>query len=118
MSKETIEDMKDYEEFVRSVWTPHVNDDYRPIWAAAELAAEAGEVSGVAVKCVRKGKPLDKDKFKDELGDVLWSLTACALSVGTDLAGLAYHNHQKLTLRKEKEPERMGLPVEDHYNGA
>lgn len=91
--------VKDYEDFVRSTWTPNVNDDYRPHWAAMELAAEAGEVAGVSVKAIRRGTKLDVDKFIDELGDVLWSLTAAALAVGSDLEGLMKHNTEKLTKR-------------------
>jgi len=101
-------DLKKYEEFVRSTWSPNVNDEYRPIWAAAELAAESGEVSGVAVKAVRRGTKLDVARYTDELGDVLWSLTAAALSVGTDLDGLMKYNTEKLTKRWGDKPIPKG----------
>lgn len=114
---ETINDTSDYEAFVRSTWTNNVNDDFRPFWAAGELSAETGEVAGVAIKAIRKGKPLDVEKFKDELGDVLWSLTAAALSVGTDLNGLMYHNFQKLSARVEAGYYKESINPEN-YHGA
>lgn len=106
---ETINSVEDYENFVKQVTNPNVPDHLRAHWAVGELASEAGEALGVTTKGLRKAEPVNVEKLRDELGDTLWGLVASAQAIGTDLYGLMYHNHQKLSLRLNKEPERMGL---------
>ena len=63
------------------------------------LAGEVGEVTEPVKKNLFHGKPLDLDKIKAELGDVLWYLTAVADTMGFHLEDIAHHNADKLAKR-------------------
>lgn len=67
------------------------------------LAGEAGEVTNIVKKIQRDhaGVLTDetKAKLKDELGDVLWYISACADELGLTLAEIAEFNIQKLAKR-------------------
>lgn len=67
------------------------------------LAEEAGEVAGL-MKRVLRNFPKDsaratKENFIDEMGDVLWYLTACCAVQGTSLEEIWEYNKQKLKER-------------------
>lgn len=67
------------------------------------LAEEAGEVAGL-MKRVLRNFPRDqeritKENFIDEMGDVLWYLTACCISHETTLEEVWEHNIKKLKER-------------------
>ena len=67
------------------------------------LIEEAGEVAGL-MKRVLRNFPKDRerytvDNFIDEMGDVLWYLTACCYVIGTTLDDVWEHNKQKLKER-------------------
>jgi len=67
------------------------------------LAEEAGEVAGL-MKRVLRNFPKDqvratKENFIDEMGDVLWYLTACCFAHGTNLDEVWEHNIKKLKER-------------------
>ena len=70
----------------------------KPELLAVALAEEVGEVCGVIKKHYRDGKPLDA--LEDELGDVLWYLTAFADHIGLSLEDLARKNQMKLANRR------------------
>ena len=64
------------------------------------LAEEAGEVAGL-MKRVLRNFPKDrerytKENFIEEMGDVLWYLSACCYAVGTDLDEIWQNNVYKL----------------------
>ncbi len=67
------------------------------------LAGEAGEVANIVKKIQRDHSGIITDdtraKLKDELGDVLWYISACADELGITLADIAEHNVQKLADR-------------------
>ncbi len=67
------------------------------------LAGEAGEVANIVKKIQRDhgGVLTDevREKLKDELGDVLWYISACADELGLTLAEIAAHNVGKLAKR-------------------
>jgi NTP pyrophosphatase (non-canonical NTP hydrolase) len=81
---------------------------YAPKWVvvypALGLASEAGEVAGKVKKFIRddRGKFTDARRFqiRDELGDVLWYLTALAGDLGFDLEDIAKRNLHKLEKRQ------------------
>ena len=70
------------------------------------LAGEAGEVANVVKKIQRDFGGVVPDeiraKLKDELGDVLWYISACADELGLTLAEIAEFNVEKLARRHQK----------------
>jgi len=70
------------------------------------LTGEAGEVANIVKKIQRDfdGKLTDEVrlKLKDELGDVLWYISACADELGMTLAEVAEYNVEKLANRHKK----------------
>jgi NTP pyrophosphatase (non-canonical NTP hydrolase) len=67
------------------------------------LAGEAGEVANVVKKIQRDHGGIITDevrgKLKDELGDVLWYISACADELGMTLSEIAQYNVAKLAKR-------------------
>ena len=70
------------------------------------LAGEAGEVANIVKKIQRDhgGKLNDeiKERLKDELGDVLWYISACADELGLTLKEIAEYNVAKLAKRHNR----------------
>jgi NTP pyrophosphatase (non-canonical NTP hydrolase) len=67
------------------------------------LAGEAGEVANIVKKIQRDNAGILNDdvraKLKDELGDVLWYISACADELGLSLREIAEFNVNKLAKR-------------------
>lgn len=67
------------------------------------LAGEAGEVANIVKKIQRDhGGVLNaeiRSRLKDELGDVLWYVSACADELGLSLREIAEYNVNKLAKR-------------------
>lgn len=67
------------------------------------LAGEAGEVANIVKKIQRDhgGVVTEevRNKLKDELGDVLWYISACADELDLTLNEIAEYNVQKLAKR-------------------
>jgi len=70
------------------------------------LAGEAGEVANIVKKIQRDfgGEITDeiRGKLKDELGDVLWYISACADELELTLEEIAQFNVEKLATRHNK----------------
>lgn len=70
------------------------------------LTGEAGEVANIVKKIQRDfgGEITDEIrlKLKDELGDVLWYISACADELGLTLREIAEFNVEKLTKRHNR----------------
>lgn len=70
------------------------------------LAGEAGEVANIVKKIQRDfGGEINDEvraKLKDELGDVLWYISACADELGLTLAEIAEYNVEKLAKRHKR----------------
>ncbi len=70
------------------------------------LTGEAGEVANIVKKIQRDHGGVINDeirgKLKDELGDVLWYISACADELGLTLAEIADHNVAKLAKRHNR----------------
>jgi len=70
------------------------------------LAGEAGEVANIVKKIQRDfgGEITDeiRTKLKDELGDVLWYISACADELKLTLEEIADFNVEKLAKRHSK----------------
>lgn len=63
------------------------------------LAGEAGECCDLVKKFKYQGHELDKEKLKDELGDVLWYIAETATGLGISLEEVAEYNLDKLHKR-------------------
>jgi NTP pyrophosphatase (non-canonical NTP hydrolase) len=71
------------------------------LYTTIGLAGEMGEFANIVKKVLRDGATDEKrEKLKDELGDVLWYITRCAVELGLSLEEVADHNIQKLRARK------------------
>lgn len=70
------------------------------------LTGEAGEVANIVKKIQRDhGGVINDDtraKLKDELGDVLWYISACADELGLTLEEIAEYNVEKLAKRHNR----------------
>src|SRR5476651_522506 len=70
------------------------------------LTGEAGEVANIVKKIQRDHDGILKDeiraKLKDELGDVLWYISACADELDLTLDEIAMYNVDKLAKRHGK----------------
>jgi len=70
------------------------------------LAGEAGEVANIVKKIQRDFDGVITDevrlKLKDELGDVLWYISACADELGLTLTEIAEYNVDKLAKRHKR----------------
>lgn len=70
------------------------------------LAGEAGEVANIVKKIQRDhGGTINDEirgKLKDELGDVLWYISACADELGITLSEIAEYNVDKLAKRHNR----------------
>src|ERR1043166_5808 len=75
-------------------------------YATLGLAGEAGEVANIVKKIQRDHGGGIKDeirgKLKDELGDVLWYISACADELGLTLSEIAEFNVNKLAKRHNR----------------
>lgn len=66
---------------------------------ALGLTGESGEVVDHIKKAIFHGHALDVDKVEEELGDVLFYLSAIATTVGLSLDAIAQRNIEKLRQR-------------------
>ncbi len=67
------------------------------------LSGELGEVTDMLKKFLyhRNGKPLDRDKLKDELGDVLWYFSVLCSTLDLTFEEVMDANITKLEKRHE-----------------
>lgn len=63
------------------------------------VAEEAGEVLACAKRYLEYGRPLDRDRVMDEVGDVLWRLSQVCDAVGGTLEQAMLKNLAKLGVR-------------------
>lgn len=67
--------------------------------AALGLAGESGECADHVKKHLFHGHPLDKDKLKKEIGDVMWYVAILSKEIGFPLSAVAEANVAKLRAR-------------------
>lgn len=75
-------------------------------FAVMGLNEEAGEVAGLACRECYKNIGMPRYKWLEELGDVLWYLTAAAIAKGCTLEELWNYNVEKLEGRYGELRER------------
>ena len=79
--------------------------DVAELYIAAALAGEAGEVANIIKKAYREGTNKDvyllenRERIKEELGDVLWYCAALAEELLFNLEDVASENIEKLRKR-------------------
>jgi NTP pyrophosphatase (non-canonical NTP hydrolase) len=75
------------------------------LYALLNLAAEAGEVAGLAAKRRRDGGDIEQynKALAKELGDVLWMVAAVAADNRLSLSGICQDNLAKLDSRKQRD---------------
>lgn len=71
----------------------------RVVIAALGLAGEAGEVADIIKKMAGHGHALDRERLKDELGDVLWYIAELSVAIGLTLEEVGLANVDKLRRR-------------------
>ena len=77
-------------------------------FAVMGLNEEAGEVAGLACRECYKDIAMPRYKWLEELGDVLWYLTAATMAKGLTLEELWKYNVEKLEGRYGELREREG----------
>lgn len=108
--------LSDYQTAAARTLNRALTADERVVDAAAGLAEEAGEVLGVVRKHRFQGRPLDRDVLVEELGDVLWCLSALAGAVGVSLEEVAEANLAKL---RRRHPDGLSAaPTREDAEGA
>lgn len=86
----------EYQAAAARTMNPRLTDNERLLDAAAGIAEEAGEVLAHIRKHLYQGKPLDREKLAEELGDVLWCVAAVGSANQLQLSDLAARNLAKL----------------------
>lgn len=100
-------DLDAYQSSAAHTLNPALDDRERLLDAAAGLAEEAGELLGIVRKHLYQGRPLDRTRLSEELGDALWCLSAIAGAVGLPLGEVAAGNLEKL---RRRHPEGFRSP--------
>lgn len=90
---------KFYPQWVKD--TGVMSDEAKLHWAILEMVGESGEVLELVQKSIRKMKPIDRDKLKDELSDVLWGFTTVCNVAGFTYEEIAEFNRNKLEERNK-----------------
>lgn len=91
--------MDDYQNAAMRTWEPGESPGKAAGILALGVAGEAGEVADLFKKHLGHGHPLDLEKLKLELGDVLWYVAGLAHLHGIDLSEVAAANIAKLEKR-------------------
>lgn len=94
----------EYQKLALRTLNPDVADfSHQVLNASLGLAGEAGEFADELKKALFQGHPLDEDKLKNELGDILWYTALGAEALRVSLGEVMEANIRKL---------------EDRYKGA
>src|SRR5688572_23295612 len=89
----------DYQKAAARTLNPRLNDQEKLLDAAAGIAEEAGEVLAHVRKHLYQGRELNREKLAEELGDVLWCVSAVATMCDLELSAVASLNQAKLASR-------------------
>jgi NTP pyrophosphatase (non-canonical NTP hydrolase) len=97
---------KDYQK--KAIGTAVYPKKYKVIYPALGLGDESGEVLGKIKKWLRGDDGKEKltterkEAIADEMGDVLWYLSALSCDLGISLDDIAKNNLKKLKSRKKR----------------
>jgi NTP pyrophosphatase (non-canonical NTP hydrolase) len=95
--------LNEYQKLAQStaVYGEHQATDIGALtYAVLALCGESGELANKLKKHLRAGTKPNVDVLADELGDVLWYVSAVATELGMSLNGVAEGNLDKLAARK------------------
>jgi NTP pyrophosphatase (non-canonical NTP hydrolase) len=90
---------KMYRGFVRRLFAKKNTGEDGLLHAAVGLSGESGEVLDLIKKHWVYGKPLDKEKLVEELGDIFFYFTALLIQLDVDIGEVTVNNVQKLSKR-------------------
>jgi len=71
----------------------------RILHATIGIASEAGEVADVVKKSLFYNRKLDKEKLKEEIGDLLWYIALCITGIDSSFEEIMEQNIAKLKAR-------------------
>lgn len=93
-------DDKRFQQHVNTLFVKPVDDDIgKTLHAAVGISGEAGEVLDMIKKTWIYGKPLDREKLVEEMGDILFYYFALMAQHGITLEEIADVNYIKLAAR-------------------
>lgn len=97
-----FEEFNDFDAYQKDA-VQRMADDLGDLLALATLGlgitGEAGEVADHIKKVIGHGHPMDKEKLKLEIGDVLWYVAVLSNRLGFKLSDVAEANTAKLIAR-------------------
>jgi NTP pyrophosphatase (non-canonical NTP hydrolase) len=88
-----------YREDVKRTANPDLTKDELLVNGAMGLAGEAGEVIDLVKKIIFHGKPFDREKLINELGDVRWYLELVSIYLDAPMEEIEAKNIEKLRQR-------------------
>lgn len=96
-----MQQLKQSPKLQHMVEAPEANGEYPELqgFSVMGLNEEAGEVAGLACRECYKKIQMPKESWLEELGDVLWYLTATTIAKGLTLEDLWQYNVKKLEER-------------------
>lgn len=89
---------RDYSLLARSTRLPTADEGY----AILGLVGEVGELYSKLAKSTRDGVQVPTDDLLQELGDILWFVSAISDDLGSNLSDVATMNINKLQERKKR----------------
>lgn len=96
-----VTNFEEYQEFVWKLASDVSKSDFEHQLGTAGLglAGESGEVADLIKKVLFQGKKFDKEKFIDELSDVMWYMSFAASVAGVTMEDVMQVNVKKLSDR-------------------
>ena len=92
-------DFNEYKKLAMRTKKPWDDKSLEMAYCALGLTGEAGEVAEMIKKHLSGSKPIDIEKLKKELGDVLWYIACSADYFDLDMDEIAQINIDKLHAR-------------------
>jgi NTP pyrophosphatase (non-canonical NTP hydrolase) len=91
--------LDEYQKAATRTLNARLSDKEKLLDAAAGIAEEAGEVLAHVRKHLYQGRELNRERLAEELGDVLWCVSAVATMCDLELSAVASQNQAKLASR-------------------
>ena len=105
---------KEYQGLSARTINQHFGRDQQLANFGMGLTGEAGEIVEILKKHLFHRHGLNAEKLKDELGDLLWYISAICNVLGFDMGQIASDNVEKL---KKRYPEGFGFEESINRDG-